>query len=330
MKRNAMVHIQALGSYTPARSMHNDEISTFLDTSDEWILSHTGIRTRYIAAPDESTSDLAYKAARAALEGLSVDDRSIDVVIVATSTPDYPGFPSTACVLQNKLHINATAFDISAACSGFIYGLEVGRAMILSGSAQRVLLVCSETFSRIVDWKDRSTCVLFGDGAAATVLGASPDDTRGIVDSVLNADSSNYTTLTLGDPPTNGDPFNCPNEVARAYLKMDGKKVYLFAVNSLVETVAQLLQRNALTMDDIRWVVPHQANVRIIGAACKRAGYDQSKFYINIDRYANVSAASIPLALDEMHTKGLLKRGDKILTIGFGSGLTYGGNLLVW
>ncbi len=329
-----LVYIEGVGSYAPHRSLSNEELTTFLDTSDKWIRSHTGIGSRHIAAPNECASDMACRAVEKALSSLDIDLQSIDTIIVATSTPDYPGFPSTACVVQQKLKINnAASFDISAACSGFIYGIEVGRALIAANSSQRLLFICSEIFSRVVDWNDRSTCVLFGDGAAAIVLSRSPDNRSGIIDSVLMADGSQHTVLTLGDRPPEHDPIASREtevEPSSPYLKMDGKRVYLFAVSSLIETVNLLLERNSLTIQDIRWIIPHQANERIINAACRRVGYDQSKFYTNIVRYANTSAASIPLALDEIYHKGLLSRGDKIITVGFGSGLTYGGNLIVW
>ena len=330
----ALVYIQGVGSYAPQRRLSNEELTAFLDTSDEWIRSHTGISSRHIAAPNEFASDMACRAAEKALVPLAIDLQSIDTIIVATSTPDYQGFPSTACVVQQKLKINnAAAFDISAACSGFIYGIEVGRALIAGNGAQRVLFICSEIFSRAVDWNDRSTCVLFGDGAAAILLSRSPDNHSGIIDSVLMADGRQNAVLTLGDLPPEEDPIAMREKGAQMdypYLKMDGKKVYLFAVSSLIETVSLLLERNSLTMQDIRWIIPHQANKRIISAACRRVGYDQSKFYTNIAHYANTSAASIPLAIDEIRHKGLLARGDAIITVGFGSGLTYGGNLIVW
>lgn len=315
MKPPQSIQITALGSYSPVRVVTNDELSHRVDTSDEWIRSHTGIGQRHLAAANETTSDLACKAVEnmLALYGRSADQ--IDGIVVATATPDYPGFPSTACLLAQRLGITGPALDISAGCTGFIYALEVGRAMIVSGAMKNALVVGSETLSSVVDWDDRNTCVLFGDGSGCVLL-ESKEETEGILDTYLKAEAAGAEALVI-------------DQKSRT-IKMDGRSVYSFAVRSIRHTIETLLQRNNLTIADIAWIVPHQANQRIIAACAKRLDIDIQKFYLNIEQYANTSAASIPLALAEMWEKGLLKDGQKLLLVGFGAGLTYGGTLLIW
>jgi 3-oxoacyl-[acyl-carrier-protein] synthase-3 len=324
--------IVAVGSHVPGRRMHNDELATIVDTSDEWIYSHTGIHCRHIAAPDEAASDLAVPAAEMAIERSGVPRDEIDMVLVATSTPDYPGLPATASVVQHKLHLErAAAMDVSAACTGFIYGLETARAFVAAGSARNVLLVGTEVFSKIVNWNDRRSCVLFGDGAGAVVVSTCGEgESSRIFPAYLGSRGSGAEALYRSHGGTRNPHIPGETPESDLKLKMDGQKVYTFAVAIVVQVITALLERNGLSFDDISYVVPHQANVRIINAAAKRAGWDIGKFYVNIAEYANTSAASIPIALAEMEQKSMLKRGDLILTVGFGAGLSYGGDVIVW
>lgn len=312
--------------------MHNDELAQMVDTSDEWIYSHTGIHYRHIAADDEAASDLAVPAARQAMERAGLGPEEIDLVLVATSTPDYVGLPSTACVVQDKLGIPAAgAMDVMAACTGFIYGLETARTFVESGAARNVLLVGTEVYSKIVNWSDRRTCVLFGDGAGAVIVQPAPEDGASRIEpALLGSRGSGAESLyrSHGGTKHRYVPGETPEEDLK--LKMDGQRVYNFAVSTVVDVIRRLLERNELTFNEVDYVVPHQANERIINAAAKRAGWESERFYVNIAEYANTSAASIPLALNEMYEKELLARGMRLVTVGFGSGLTYGGNLLTW
>ncbi len=320
--------IRGIGSYTPDRRVTNDELAQTLDTSDEWIQSHTGIRSRHVAAPEQAASDLAVEACTRALSEAKCDPEAVDLILLATSTPDYQGLPSTASVVQDRLGCtNAGAMDLVVACTGFVYGLETARAYIRGGMAKNVLVVGSEVYSRIVDWSDRSTCILFGDGAGACLLSA--DETRpGLIDSVLRSRGSDAESLyrPVGgsrSPLGKGEPHGTDS-----YLKMDGRKVYVFAVSVLVDIIRTLLERNNISIDEVDYIVPHQANIRIIEAAAKRADIPMDKFFTNLQEYANTSAASIPIALDEMRRNGLLRPGALILTVGFGAGLAYGGNVI--
>lgn len=321
--------IASVGAYIPARRVSNDELSKTMDTSDEWIRSHTGIGNRHIASDEETTSFMATEAAKEAIGKAGLDKDDIDHIIVATISPDYRDFPATANLVQRNLAIdNIGSFDLKAACTGFAYGLEVGRGMILGGTARHILVIGSEKLSAITNWKDRSTAVLFGDGAGAVVLSAR-EDGSGIQDSILRTDGSGYDALQMkiGGTATPYIPDETPEE--DLYLFMDGQRVYNFAVRVNVEIVSELMTRNGLTPDDVDYIVPHQANYRIIRAAAKRAKIPVEKYYLNMEEYANTSSASIPLALAEMDRKGLLQKGMKILTVGFGGGLTYGGNYII-
>jgi 3-oxoacyl-[acyl-carrier-protein] synthase III len=323
-------YIRSVGAFVPAKRVSNDELAKTVDTSDEWIYSHTGIKNRHIASDREAASDLALQASEIAIEASGIPAKDIDLILVATATPDYVGFPSTAAIIQHQLGAkDAAAMDITAACTGFIYALETAKAFLESGSATNALVVGSEVLSRIVDWKDRDSCVLFGDGAGAAVLTDNADSpVSNIRHSILRADGSgaDYLLVAGGGSrrPVNMDKIDHP------YIHMNGRKVYTFAVKALCETVERLLRENNEHIDDIAYIVPHQANIRIIEAAAKRMKIPMGKFYTNINEFANTSAASIPIALNEMNNKSLLKRGDMILTIGFGGGLTYGGNLIHW
>lgn len=321
--------IRSVGSYVPRKIVTNDDLAETIDTSDAWIYSHTGIRRRRIASREEATSDLAYQAARTAIERAEVEADEIDLLLLATASPDHNGFPSTACIVQERLGLSrAGAMDVVAACTGFIYAVETASNFIRAGAAKKVLVVGSETISRIVDWKDRNTCVLFGDGAGAVLLSAERGE-RGVIRSILRSEGSGAEHLWI---PAGGSrlPFE-PGKTAHkdVCVQMNGRQVYNFALRVIGDTIRNLLG-DELEIDDIAYIVPHQANMRIIEAAAKRMGVSMDKFYMNIADYANTSGASIPIALDEMATRGLLKPGDLVVTVGFGGGLTYGGNLIRW
>lgn len=324
--------IVSVGAHVPSRRIHNDELAKTVDTSDEWIYSHTGIHYRHIAADGEAASDLAVPAARQAIERAGLTPVDIDMVLLATSTPDFPGLPATASVVQDRLGITgAGAMDITAACTGFIYGLETARAYVVAGSARHVLLIGTEVYSKIVNWEDRRSCVLFGDGAGAVVVSAVDDDSPGgILPAFLGSQGSGAEALYRSHGGTRNPYVPGVTLESDLKLKMDGQRVYNFAVATVVDVIRTLLERNGLNFEDLAWVVPHQANDRIINAAAKRAGWDKNRFYVNIAEYANTSAASIPIALNEMVTKGMLSPGDAVLTVGFGAGLAYGGNVLYW
>lgn len=328
--------IMGIGAYAPKKRMLNDELAQFVETSDEWIYSHTGIRCRHIAADEEAASDLAVEACKDLFSNIQKNDpnfdpQSIDLILLATSTPDYPGLPSTACVVQDRLAIeNAGAMDLVAACTGFIYGLETAAAYIKSEKATRVLVVGTEVYSKIVNWKDRTTCVLFGDGAGAVLVEASKEGQGDINTGKLNSKGSGVEHLLRPAGGTRKQFVPGTTAEEELYLYMNGRQVYIFAVGAIIDTVDQLLELNGLSIDDIDHFVPHQANKRIIEAACKRRGLPMEKFFMNIEEYANTSAASIPLALKDMEKAGVLKRGQRIMTLGFGSGLTFGGNVFVY
>ncbi len=324
-------YIQSISSYVPEKRISNHELAQNLDTSHEWIVSHTGIHYRHIASEDEAASDLAIPAANKAMEkaGLTADD--IDMILVGSASPDHPGFPSTACIVQDKIGAHrAGAMDLLAACTSFVYGLEIARSLIEAGGAEHILVIGAETLSAVTNWQDRD-CVLFGDGAGAAVVGPNTGGTESrIVYSSLRAEGSgaDYLKRQAGGSRT---PFNSDSiQEEDLYLSMNGRQVYTFAVRVIVNTIRHLLAHNNLSIDDISYIVPHQANIRIIEAAAKRMGISVDKFYLNIAEYANTSAASVPIALEEMEEKGLLDRGDKLITVGFGGGLTYGGNYLIW
>jgi 3-oxoacyl-[acyl-carrier-protein] synthase-3 len=323
--------IRAVDFAVPERRMANEEFSSFLDTSDEWIFSHTGIRYRHIAAKDQAPSDLAFEASRKTLERAGMPAEDLDLILVATATGDFIGFPSVACILQDRLGArNAAAMDILAGCTGFIYGLETARNFIAGGGARKILVVGTETLSKIVDWKDRNTCVLFGDGAGAALVTAEDGGNgRGVIHSILRADGSGSRLLERTQGGTR-HPLTAGSTLSDTFLKMEGRQVYNFAVKAVAEGILELLEAKGLAMDDVAYIVPHQANVRIIEAAAKRSKIPLDKFFVNIAEYANTSAASIPIALSEMQCKGLLKEGDLLVTFGFGAGLTYGGNLIRW
>ncbi len=325
-------YIQGIGCYVPEKRVSNDDLAKIVDTSDEWIYSHTGIKNRHIAAEDEASSDLALRASRDALERAGKSPTDLELILLATATPDHLGFPSTSCVLQDKLGAaNAAAMDLAAACTGFIYGLETARAFIEAGIYRNILVVGTEVLSKITNWKDRNTCVLFGDGAgAALVTAADTGSSRGIVTSHLAADGSGAGVLSRPVGGTRTPFVEGRTTPESTLLYMDGRKVYYFAVSVLGKTIETLLEKSGLSLEEIDFIVPHQANVRIIEACAKRLSIPMEKFYMNIEEFANTSAASIPIALTDMSLKGILKPGHLVLTVGFGGGLTYGGNIIRW
>lgn len=313
--------IAGVGSYLPGQPVtNNDLVQRGIDTDDEWIVTRTGIKSRHLADPDSTSSELALEASRRALVSAGIEAADLDLIIVATSTPDYI-FPSTACLLQSKLgNVGAMAFDIQAVCAGFVYALSIGEKFIRSGSHKRVLIVGAETFSRILDWDDRATCVLFGDGAGAVVLEAS--EKPGIVATATHADGSFNDILSVpgsirGGKVT-GDPF----------LRMDGQAVFKFAVRVLSEVAKESCDLAGVAPSEIDWLVPHQANIRIIESTAKKLGLSMDKVIVTVDRHGNTSAASIPLALDAAIRDGRIQRGHKVLLEGVGGGFTWGAVLL--
>jgi 3-oxoacyl-[acyl-carrier-protein] synthase-3 len=315
--------ILGTGSYLPARVLTNHDLEKMVDTTDQWIVERTGIRERRIAADDETTCDLAENAARQAIEAAGLKPADIDLIVLATTTPDRV-FPSTACLLQDRLGIHGcAAFDVQAVCTGFVYALAIADKFIRTGSARRALVIGAETLSRIINWKDRSTCVLFGDGAGAVVIGESSEP--GIVSSHLHADGQYKDLLTV---PAGISQGYDKVQAQEAHLNMEGSEVFKVAVNTLGRIVDETLEANKLEKRDIQWLVPHQANVRIIAATAKKLGMDMEHVVLTVERHGNTSAASIPLAFDEAVRDGRIKRGETILMEAFGGGFTWGSVLL--
>ncbi|MDX9792497.1 MAG: beta-ketoacyl-ACP synthase III [Kiritimatiellia bacterium] len=320
------VHITGTGSYLPEHVVTNAELAAKLDTTDEWIYSHTGIRSRHIGADDESTSDMAVKAARAALASAGVKPEELGLIIVATSTSDYQAFPSTACLVQHELGAaEAACFDLQAACTGFIYGLEAARGM-LRHNPRPALVIGAEMMSRIVDWSDRNSCILFGDAAGAVVLEASQDVPGGIWHSILKADGSGSQLIVR----EGGARGLASGPWMQHTLQMKGRAVFNFAVKVFDEVLCGLLNRSGHTFADLACVIPHQANARIVEAVARRMEVPLETFYMNMETIGNSSAASIPVALDMAITSKKIKEGDLIAMVGFGAGLTYGGILMSW
>ena len=312
MRRSAILGV---GSALPKREVTNDELAREVDTSDEWIVERTGIRSRYIAADGETTASLAVDACRQALEHAGVAATDIDLIVLATATPDQT-FPSSATKVQAALGIaDCIAFDVHAVCTGFLYALSVADSMIRSGNADKALVIGSETFSRILDWDDRATCVLFGDGAGALVLGAEEGE-RGVLATRLHADGRHNDLLFVdGGPSTTGTVGK---------LRMKGREVFRHAVINLAGVLNEVLEDAGLTAADVDWVVPHQANARILDATAKKLGLPPEKVVVTVDRHANTSAASVPLALDTAVKDGRIKRGDLVVLEAMGGGFTWG------
>jgi 3-oxoacyl-[acyl-carrier-protein] synthase-3 len=338
------IEIKATGKAVPSQRISNDDLAARIDTSDEWIRSHTGIRARHIAEDGTAGSDLAVEAAFNTLSMAAGGDEipektveeilpTIDLVILGTTSPDYYGCPSTSCVVQNRLGAkNAAALDVNAACSSFIYGIETAAGMLsISEKRRRALVIGAEVLSRIVDWNDRSICVLFGDGAGAALLEKTrTEERRGLLRTVLGADGAGAEHLIIRRGGGRSPIKDGETVTSHPHVEMNGQAVYNFAVKAVTETIEELLRLEGITIDDVSRIVPHQANARIVQAAAKRLNIGEEKFFLNIEEYANTSAASIPIALDELNRKGEIHKGDVIMTVGFGAGLTYGGNLIVW
>lgn len=322
MKNAKMI---GFGLYTPKNLVENERLQEFLETSDEWIRTRTGIERRYISL-DENTSDLAVEASKKALNqaGLSAED--IDLIILATVTPDN-FTPSTACIVQDKLGAkNAWAFDINAACTGFIYALKLGRSLIRSGEAKSALIIGAETLSKALNWEDRVSCVLFGDGAGATVLTSTEEDC-GIKCVNVKSDGSKGDSLVIQGLPLNS-PFKDGREVSENYINMNGREIFKFATKVMEESIVEILEKENIKIEDIDAIIPHQANLRIIDYVVKRLGIPREKFITNLQNYGNTSGASIPIALCESINEGNLKKGDNIIMVGFGGGLTWGAALI--
>ena len=312
--------IAGTGSFLPSAPVTNDELAKRVDTSDEWIRTRTGIRQRHLAAPGQTASDLALEASRNAIAAAGIDAGDIDLIIVATSTPDFV-FPSTACLLQAKLGVKGCpAFDLQAVCSGFVYALATADKFIRSGQHRCALVVGAEVFSRILDWNDRGTCVLFGDGAGAVILRA--DSKPGIMGTILHADGSHAGILSVPGQVCGG------NVTGHPFLKMDGPAVFKFAVRVLDEVAREVLEMCNVQVSDLDWLIPHQANVRILEATAKRLGIEPEKVVVTVDIHGNTSAASVPLALDVAVRDGRVKRGDKVMLQGVGGGFTWGAVLV--
>jgi len=327
--RGRACSIAGVGAYVPSRILTNYDLEKMVETSDEWILARTGIRERRLAADSETTSDLAATAAFRALENAKVAPDQVDLIIVATITPDMP-FPATACLVQKKIGARKVpAFDLEAACSGFVYGLEIGRQFIMSGTYDTVLVIGAEKLSTIVDWKDRNTCVLFGDGAGAAVLQNRPNS-HGLLTVVMGADGGNADLLHM---PGGGSKCPATSDSVDArlhYLRMDGRETFKNAVQAMNTAAQEVLSRCALDISQIKCVIPHQANKRIIDAVGTRLGARPEQILINLDRYGNTSAASVAIALEEAVATGRVDRGDLILIMVFGAGLTWGAAVIEW
>lgn len=321
--------IVSVGSYVPDRILSNAELEKLVDTTDEWITTRTGIKERRMAADDEFTSDIATKAALRAMERAHIKPEQIDLIIVATITPDMP-FPSTACLVQRKIGARrAAAFDIEAACSGFIYGLEVGQQFIMSQTYDTVLVIGAEKLSSIIDWNDRNTCVLFGDGAGAAILQNSATS-HGLLTACMGADGSKSNLLSMP-----GGGSRCPATVESVsnrlhYLRMEGKETFKSAVNAMYKAAKEALRRCEIDIKQIKVMIPHQANRRIIDAVADRLGAEPSQLFVNLHKYGNTSAASVAIALDEAVTSGRIEHGDLVLLVVFGAGLTWASAVIEW
>jgi 3-oxoacyl-[acyl-carrier-protein] synthase-3 len=316
--------VLGVGSYLPEKILTNDDLAKTVDTSDEWIVQRTGIKSRHIAAPDQRTSDLAFEAAQAALANAGVDAQSIDLIVLATATPDYT-FPATATQVQQKLGIrHGFAFDMQAVCSGFVYAIANADSQLKAGLAKRALVIGAETFSRIIDWEDRTTCVLFADGAGAVVLdavdGPMDSDGPGIIASSLRSDGNHREKLYVDGGPST-------NQIA-GHLRMQGKEVFKHAIGMITDVIVDVFDQSGFNGDTIDWFVPHQANKRIIDASAVKLKIDPAKVVTTVDHHGNTSAASIPLALSEAVADGRIKKGDVVLLEAMGGGFTWGACLL--
>jgi len=312
----------SIGAYVPNKLVTNFDLEKIVDTSDEWITQRTGIKTRYFVE-NEVTSDLAYEAGKIAIERAGLKNSDIDMIILATITPDYFAMPSTACVVAEKLGIVAPAFDISAACTGFIYALAQAKAFIESGMNKNILIIGAETLSKIIDFKDRTTCVIFGDGAGASVISSTDNKKEAILDIDINSDGKYQDYLIT---PGRGVKYGVETE--NIYLQMKGNETFKVAVRTLSKSVRDILERNNMSSDNIEWFIPHQANYRIIDAVGRAIKMPSEKSVLTVEKYGNTSSASIPMAINEMYENGKLKTGDMMLLDAFGGGFTWGSALV--
>ncbi len=326
---NYSVGITGVGKYMPEDILTNEDLSKMVDTNNEWIMERTGIKERRIVKENIATSDLGTEAARAALQDAKLRPEDIDLIIVATTTPDH-AFPSTACIIQSNLGlVNAAAFDLSAACSGFVYGLATASSFISSGAYKKILVIGSEVFSKIINWEDRNTCILFGDGAGACVLERC-EEGYGILSFDLGADGTGGNCLIV---PAGGSRMPTSSktlEQKEHLLQMDGKEVFKFGVRIMERATRNALDKANLTTEDVDFLVPHQANIRIIDSASKKLKINSEKLCINLEKYGNMSSASIPVALEEAVKMNKIKKGDIVVLVGFGAGLTWGSMAIKW
>lgn len=331
------IKIKSVAHYLPKKIMLNDEWQNYFETSDEWIFSHTGIRQRHVADETETTASLAINAGKKALEKANFKASDIDFIIVATSTPDYSAFPSTACLVQKGLGANCPAYDISAACTGFVFAMATAKAFLDSNpSFKNILIIGSEVFTRIINWYDRNSAILFGDGAGAMILSSVDDNDSNKKDAIIDyklyseGETDPLYQVGCGSASILYNKEDNTKEKNTDYVIMDGGKVYQFAVKCVGDMINEILEKHKLSIDDIDYIVPHQANERIITAVCKRYKWSKDKFFLNVANVANTSAASIPIALSDMVEGGLLKEGMRIIILGFGGGLTWGSAFVEW
>lgn len=326
MRRVAIV---GTGSYAPEKILTNDDIAKIVDTSDEWIKTRTGVKERRVVGEGEATSDIATEAARRALQSANIESGDVDLIIVATSTPDF-FFPATACIVQHNIGAkNAAAFDLEAACSGFLYSLSIGNSLISTGVYDNILIIGAEVFYNFLDWEDRTTCVLFGDGAGAAILRPTLKENC-IIANYLGADGSGKDTIKF---PAGGSRLPASQETVIQklhYVKMRGNETFKFAVRAMSDSVLIVLKQCDISLKEVDWLIPHQANIRIMQAVADRISLPREKVIINIDRYGNTSAASIPIALDEVVRDGKIKEGDIIVMVAFGAGLTWASSVVRW
>ena len=329
MNNRFSVGIIGTGSYLPEKIVSNKDLEKIMDTSHEWIKSRTGISSRRVVDSEMATSDLATRAAKKAMEDAEITPEELDLIIVATATPDM-AFPSTACIVQENIGaINAAAFDIEAACTGFIYALTIGEQFIKTGFYQKILIIGAEVLTKVIDWEDRNTAVLFGDGAGAVVLDR-VESGKGILSSYLGSDGRDGNLLTL---PGGGSRYPANYKTIDDklhYIKMQGNEVFKFAVRIMGNAALKVLDKSNIKLEDVDYLVPHQANIRIIEAAAKRLKLPMEKVYVNLDEYGNISAASVPVALDEAVKKGFIKEEDIVVLVAFGAGLTWGSTAIKW
>lgn len=321
--------IVGVGSYAPPKVLTNKDLEKMVDTSNEWIIERTGIKERHIADDKVAASDIGLEAAKRALKDARVKSEELDLIIVATVTPDFV-FPATACLIQDRLGAKkAAAFDLEAACSGFIYGLSVAKGFIASGEYDTVVVIASEVLSKITDWEDRATCVLFGDGAGAAVLKPAKEG-QGILSTYLRADGGNWDLLRVSAGGSRIPATHDSIDKRLHYMKMEGNKVFKVAVQSMQEAALEGIKRAGVRAEELSLLIAHQANARIINAVAKRLKLPPEKVFINLDRYGNTSSASIPLALDEAVKKGRIKRGDLVILVAFGGGFTWASCVMRW